>query len=215
MSPSTRAALSRGDSCDGVRDEICRRGHRHRAHDSIARWRSWRSASRSPGLAAAWGGSAPHPATCRSGRTTTSPSVHCRDRRPWRSSRSTGRDPRALVWADGGWEWSGERFRWAPGAWVAPPAGAKRARWVIVRREVDGQLFFAPSSWRDASGKPIDAARRRSRARARDPAAPLARAIRRSRWGPNRPGRLTAIAGVLGAWVRAERGEEERAARAR
>ncbi len=64
--------------------------------------------------------------------------------------------PSAVVWADGGWEWDAERFRWAPGAWVAPPVGAVRARWVIVRRVEDGQLFFAPSSWRDASGKPID-----------------------------------------------------------
>lgn len=64
--------------------------------------------------------------------------------------------PQALVWADGGWEWDGERFRWLPGAWVAPPADAKRVLWVLVRRPDDGQLFFAPSSWRDASGKAID-----------------------------------------------------------
>ena len=62
----------------------------------------------------------------------------------------------SLVWADGSWEWGGERFRWSPGAWVVPPAGAKRARWVIVRRKEDGQLFFAPSSWRDAEGRPIE-----------------------------------------------------------
>jgi hypothetical protein len=65
--------------------------------------------------------------------------------------------PSGLVWADGGWEWAGERFRWGPGSWVAPPEGATRARWVIVRRPADGQLFFAPSSWRDASGRPIAA----------------------------------------------------------
>jgi hypothetical protein len=62
-----------------------------------------------------------------------------------------------VVWADGGWEWAEDRYRWQAGAWVAPPAGAKRARWVIVRRPEDGQLFFAPSSWRDASGRVIDA----------------------------------------------------------
>jgi hypothetical protein len=38
---------------------------------------------------------------------------------------------------------------------------------VIVRRPVDGQLFFAPSSWRDAAGK------------AMDPPTPLARASTR------------------------------------
>jgi hypothetical protein len=64
--------------------------------------------------------------------------------------------PSGLVWADGGWDWDGERFRWLPGGWVAPPVGATRARWVIVRRTEDGQLFFAPSSWRDATGKRID-----------------------------------------------------------
>ena len=63
--------------------------------------------------------------------------------------------PSGLVWADGGWEWDAERFRWVPGSWVAPPVGAVRARWVIVRRPEDGQLFFAPSGWRDASGKAI------------------------------------------------------------
>jgi hypothetical protein len=65
--------------------------------------------------------------------------------------------PSGLVWADGGWDWDGERFRWLPGGWVAPPVGAVRARWVIIRRTEDGQLFFAPSTWRDASGKTIDA----------------------------------------------------------
>lgn len=71
------------------------------------------------------------------------------------------------VWADGGWQWNGDRFRWEPGAWVVVPTGAKRARWVVVRRELDGQLFFAPSSWRNATGKAIDAPK------------PLARAVTR------------------------------------
>lgn len=74
----------------------------------------------------------------------------------------------APVWADGGWQWNGERFRWDPGAWVVVPTGAKRARWVVVRRELDGQLFFAPSSWRDAAGKAIEAPK------------PLARAVTRT-----------------------------------
>ena len=73
-----------------------------------------------------------------------------------------------LVWADGGWEWNGERFRWSPGGWVVVPPGAKRARWVVVRRAIDGQLFFAPSSWRDAAGKPIASPK------------PLARAVTRA-----------------------------------
>lgn len=72
-----------------------------------------------------------------------------------------------VVWADGGWEWSNERYRWDPGGWVIAPPGAKRARWVVVRREVDGQLFFAPSTWRDASGKAIDTPKPLTRARTR------------------------------------------------
>jgi hypothetical protein len=65
-------------------------------------------------------------------------------------------DVDGAVWADGGWEWSGDRYQWEPGAWVVPPEGARRARWVVVRRKEDGQLFFAPSRWRDARGVPID-----------------------------------------------------------
>lgn len=75
--------------------------------------------------------------------------------------------PAGLVWADGGWEWDGQRFRWLPGSWVAPPAGVTRARWVILRRSDDGQLFFAPSSWRDASGAPASAPPAVARARSR------------------------------------------------
>jgi hypothetical protein len=73
------------------------------------------------------------------------------------------------VWVDGTWEWGSDRYRWIPGAWVLPPPGAKHARWVTVRRE-DGQLFFAPSSWKDAQGTgaalpdPTPLVRARSRA---------------------------------------------------
>jgi len=57
------------------------------------------------------------------------------------------------VWVDGTWEWTGERYGWKSGAWVVPPPNAKYARWVCVRRSEDGQLFFAPSTWKDASRK--------------------------------------------------------------
>jgi hypothetical protein len=98
-------------------------------------------------------------------------------------ARPASPDPKALVWADGGWSWAGDRYRWVPGAWVAPPEGAVRARWVIVRRDIDGQLFFAPSSWRDASGKTID------------PPRPLARASTRP-GGPAGAGDVVAPGGV-------------------
>ena len=59
------------------------------------------------------------------------------------------------VWVDGTWEWSGERYNWQPGYWVIPPGGARHAHWVVVRRTDDGQLFFAPSAWKDAKGKTL------------------------------------------------------------
>jgi len=71
-----------------------------------------------------------------------------------------------IVWADGGWELSNGRYQWEAGAWVALPEGARRSRWALVRRAADGQLFFAPSRWRDASGRTIPAP------------TPLARAVR-------------------------------------
>lgn len=93
-----------------------------------------------------------------------------------------------VVWADGGWDWSGERYRWEPGAWVAPAKGMVRTRWVIVRRPLDGQLFFAPSTWRDASGRTVD------------PPAALARAVTRPgappATGPGGPGVPSAGVGL-------------------
>ena len=88
-----------------------------------------------------------------------------------------------LVWADGGWEWAGDRYRWDPGGWVVPRPGAVRARWAIVRREVDGQLFFAPSTWRDDKGNVIPAPK------------PLARASTRA-GGSAGAGEITAPGGV-------------------
>jgi hypothetical protein len=58
------------------------------------------------------------------------------------------------VWVDGTWEWNNDRYRWTPGAWVVAPPGAKHAHWVTVRRD-DGQLFFAASSWKDATGAAV------------------------------------------------------------
>jgi hypothetical protein len=60
------------------------------------------------------------------------------------------------VWADGSWEWNGDRYGWVAGRWVILPPGALRARWTLVRRKEDGQLFFAPSTWKTADGQLID-----------------------------------------------------------
>jgi hypothetical protein len=50
----------------------------------------------------------------------------------------------------------GERYGWKSGTWAVVPKGLRRARWLLVRRAEDGQLFFAPSTWKDASGKTVD-----------------------------------------------------------
>lgn len=64
-------------------------------------------------------------------------------------------DPRA-VWVDGGWTWTGRRWSWTRGAWVIAPSGATYAPWVVVV-SADARLFFAPGTWKDAHGAPIEA----------------------------------------------------------
>ena len=58
------------------------------------------------------------------------------------------------VWIDGQWAWNGKTWRWLPGAWVKPPAGAYFTP-SAVRRAADGQLYFAPATWRAADGRPL------------------------------------------------------------
>lgn len=43
-----------------------------------------------------------------------------------------------------------------PGRWVEPAAGVTFSPWVFVRGK-DGELFYAPGTWRDVKGAPIDA----------------------------------------------------------
>lgn len=62
------------------------------------------------------------------------------------------------VWVDGSWEWVAGRYVWRFGSWVVPPPDVRRARWVVVRRKADGQLFFAPSSWKDPAGNTVEGA---------------------------------------------------------
>ena len=71
------------------------------------------------------------------------------------------------VWVDGTWEWSGQRYRWTPGAWVLAPAGAVHTPWLVVRRAQDGQLFFARSAWRTRSGQVLEEPEALVRARSR------------------------------------------------
>lgn len=62
---------------------------------------------------------------------------------------------RDAVWIDGSWEWGGSRYVWRYGSWMIPPREARYAPWTVVRRAVDGQLFFAPSDWKDQAGRPL------------------------------------------------------------
>jgi hypothetical protein len=64
-------------------------------------------------------------------------------------------DPRA-VWVDGGWNWTGRRWSWTRGGWVIPPEGATFAPWVVVL-SADARVWFAPGTWKNAKGAPIDA----------------------------------------------------------
>ncbi|MBX3198564.1 MAG: YXWGXW repeat-containing protein [Labilithrix sp.] len=106
---------------------------------------------------------------------------------------------KGAVWVDGSWEWSGNRYVWRFGSWVVPPPGVRLARWAIVRRRVDGQLFFAPSSWKDASGAPVTdrafvgALGPRARARSRLGAPPPVDTVVRGRRGGAPVGADTAV----------------------
>ena len=105
------------------------------------------------------------------------------------------------VWVDGSWEWYGRRYGWRFGSWVVPPSNTRHARWVVVRRREDGQLFFAPSTWKDTSGKLIE-----------DPAfvnALGARARARSRLGAPAPPERLDGRGRPGGPRRGRRGAEE------
>jgi hypothetical protein len=63
---------------------------------------------------------------------------------------------RGAVWVDGEWSWGGSAWGWRPGRWVAPPPGATYAPWTTVRDQ-QGNVYFAPGSWHDATGREIPA----------------------------------------------------------
>jgi hypothetical protein len=58
---------------------------------------------------------------------------------------------RAAVWVDGEWSRRRERWAWLPGEWVNPPKEWRLAPWVFERAP-DGRMWYAPSTWYDASG---------------------------------------------------------------
>jgi hypothetical protein len=55
------------------------------------------------------------------------------------------------VWVDGEWTWRRLRWAWLPGRWVEP--GVLRFSPWVFERGADGRLWYAPGTWRDASGK--------------------------------------------------------------
>jgi len=75
---------------------------------------------------------------------------------PARAENVPARPAGAVVWIDGEWLWHRHRWQWVRGRWVLPPAGATYSPWCTVR-SADGTLYFAPSAWRDASGKTVAA----------------------------------------------------------
>lgn len=62
----------------------------------------------------------------------------------------------SAVWVDGYWVSRGGIWIWRDGGWVNPPAGARIALWKVVY-DRSGRIMYAPSTWRDAQGKAMDA----------------------------------------------------------
>jgi len=56
------------------------------------------------------------------------------------------------VWIDGSWVFRGNYYVWQRGGWVEEPDGAGFAAWKL-RYADDGHIEYAPSSWRDRTGK--------------------------------------------------------------
>lgn len=57
-----------------------------------------------------------------------------------------GDSQRGGIWVPGEWHWSGQNWQWQAGSFITPPAGAKLAPWKL-RRDADGRLLHAPSTW--------------------------------------------------------------------
>ena len=73
---------------------------------------------------------------------------------PGRVETIPGRPADADAWVDGEWVLEHGRWYWLLGRWVKVPRGATYSPWVVVRAS-DGTPFYAPSTWRNATGEPI------------------------------------------------------------
>ena len=59
------------------------------------------------------------------------------------------------VWIDGYWDFRGRYYVWERGGWIAPQDGAYVCKW-HARYEQDGTLLYAPTTWHDEDGNPIE-----------------------------------------------------------
>jgi hypothetical protein len=104
-------------------------------------------------LLAACGGPLPHPAYVP--QPTSALVEVSRPPPPARVEAVPARPSPKAVWLDGEWAWRRGRWAWLIGRWVEPLPEAAYSPWVFVRG-LDGSLYYAPGTWRDAKGDPID-----------------------------------------------------------
>ena len=103
---------------------------------------------------ASCGGSVPHPPY--SPQATTALVAIDLAPPPGRIEVIPPRPPGADAWIDGEWLLRHGRWYWLLGRWVKVPQDATYSPWVVVRAS-DGTPFYAPSTWRNATGAPLPA----------------------------------------------------------
>jgi hypothetical protein len=103
-------------------------------------------------VALAWSCSLPHPPL--SAQATTALTPVDSDPPPGRVESLPDKPAGADAWINGEWILRHGRWFWLLGRWVKTPPGATYAPWVVVRA-TDGALYYAPSTWHDASGAVI------------------------------------------------------------
>jgi hypothetical protein len=65
------------------------------------------------------------------------------------------RPSRSAVWIDGEWTKRNGRWAWLRGRWVNLPPHASFSPSVFVRGS-DGRMWYAPGTWRDDRGAPVE-----------------------------------------------------------
>jgi hypothetical protein len=63
-----------------------------------------------------------------------------------------------VVWVDGDWVFRGNSYAWRRGGWVVAAPRTSYAR-SEVAYALDGRVRFAPPTWYDAQGTPLDRVR--------------------------------------------------------